>query len=559
MTSAPEIPAAGGAPAPPSAAPSRAALRWLLGIRLVVISTLFLGILIIQVNTQQFLQLEQFYWLILVSYGLSLGYLVLYLKGLSTRLQAVIELLGDIGVVTGFVYFTGGLYSPFSFLYLTVIMVAATMLRGGGLVFADRPAIAYGILVDLMVFGILAPPASLSGVVVPLSSSRVLYQIMIHVVGFVLVALLVSYLSESLRTARFRLQEETERAQQFVALTDQVVRSVRAGILAADLEGKVLHVNPAGARILMIADAATVVGKLLEEVMPLVAHDWPSLRIRARTELLGRLEDDLGDSGIRLGLSVGPLEDASSSLVGFIVNFQDLTELEIETDRRRMRDRMAAVGEMAARMAHEIKNPLASISGSAQMLTSLGGLDTKDHRLLHIVVDESRRLSQILDEFLDYARPHQATHKPCNIAAMLRDCMDLLRRSAEITDRHHLSVEAPDELIVHGEEHLLRQLFWNLSRNAIQAMPDGGRLTVSVERRKSTAILVWRDTGVGMSEDVRQRAFEPFMTTNPYGTGLGLAVVYTAVEDHGGSIDIDSAPGRGTTITVELPLLPEVE
>jgi len=559
MSPAREMAAAGGAGAPPFAVPSRAALRWLLGIRLVVISTLFLGILIIQVNTQLLLQLEQFYWLILVSYGLSLGYLVLHLKGLPTRLQAVVQLLGDIGVVTGFVYFTGGLYSPFSFLYLTVIMVAAILLRGGGLVFAGLSAIAYGILVDLMVFGILAPPASLSGIAVPLSSSRVLSQIMIHVVGFVLVALLVSYLSESLRTARHRLQEETERAQQFVALTDQVVRSVSAGILAADLEGKVLHVNPAGARILMIADASAVVGKPLEEVMPLVVHSWPNLRTRARTERLGRLEDDLGDSGVRVGLSVGPLEDARSNLIGFIVNFQDLTELEIETERRRMRDRMAAVGEMAARMAHEIKNPLASISGSAQVLSSLGGLDTTGDRLLNILVDESRRLSKILDEFLDYTRPHQATHKPCNIAAMLRDCMDLLRRSAEITDRHQLSVETPDELIVHGEEHLLRQLFWNLSRNAIQAMPDGGQLTVFAERRKSTAILRWSDTGVGMSEDVRQRAFEPFMTTNPQGTGLGLAVVYTAVEDHGGSIDIDSAPGRGTTITVELPLLPELE
>jgi two-component system sensor histidine kinase PilS (NtrC family) len=205
MSPAPEMAAAGEAGASPFAVPSRAALRWLLGIRLVVISTLFLGILIIQVNTQLLLQLEQFYWLILVSYGLSLGYLVLHLKGLPTRLQAVVQLLGDIGVVTGFVYFTGGLYSPFSFLYLTVIMVAAILLRGGGLVFAGLSAIAYGILVDLMVFGILSPPASLSGIAVPVSSSRVLSQIMIHVVGFVLVALLVSYLSESLRTARHRL------------------------------------------------------------------------------------------------------------------------------------------------------------------------------------------------------------------------------------------------------------------------------------------------------------------------------------------------------------------
>ncbi len=261
MTTHTPNPAAGGAHAPPAAAPSSNAIRWLLGIRLVVISTLFLGVLIIQVNTQTILHLQHFYWLILISYGLSLVYIVLYLRGFSTRLQAVIQLLGDIGVVTGFVYFTGGLYSPFSFLYLTVIVVAAVMLRGGGLIFAGLSAIAYGVLVDLMVFDIIEPPANLVGIVVPLSSSRVLYQVMIHVVGFVLVALLVSYLGESLRTARHRLQEETERAIQFVALTDQVVRSVTAGILAADLDGRVLHVNPAGARILMIADEEAVVGK----------------------------------------------------------------------------------------------------------------------------------------------------------------------------------------------------------------------------------------------------------------------------------------------------------
>lgn len=558
MTSRTPNPAVGGASALPAAVPSTNAIRWLLGIRLVVISTLFLGVLIIQVNTQTILQLQHFYWLILISYGLSLIYIVLYLRGVSTRLQTIVQLLGDIGVVTGFVYFTGGLYSPFSFLYLTVIVVAAVMLRGGGLVFAGLSAVAYGVLVDLMVFDIIDPPANLVGIVVPLSGSRVLYQIMIHVVGFVLVALLVSYLSESLRTARHRLQEETERATQFVALTDQVVRSVTAGILAADLEGRVLHVNPAGARILMIADEEAVVGKTLDEVMPLVTHRWDKLQTRARTQVMGRLEDDLGDSGIRLGLSVGPLEDQAENVVGFIVNFQDLTELEIETERRRMRDRMAALGDMAARMAHEIKNPLASISGSAQMLTSLGEVDDTGDRLLHILVDESRRLSGILDEFLDYARPHQATHKPCNISQMLRDCTDLLGRSAELGGNHTLSLDAADDLVVHGEEHLLKQLFWNLSRNAIQAMPSGGELKISAERRKGSAILVWQDTGVGMTEEVRQRAFEPFMTTNPQGTGLGLAVVYTAIEDHGGTIDIQSSPGAGTTITVELPLQPEV-
>jgi two-component system sensor histidine kinase PilS (NtrC family) len=172
---------------------------------------------------------------------------------------------------------------------------------------------------------------------------------------------------------------------------------------------------------------------------------------------------------------------------------------------------------------------------------------------LNIVVDESRRLSGILDGFLDFARPHQATLKPCDLSSLLNDCVDLLSRSPEIRDDHRLHLEAPNELVIQGEEHLLRQLFWNLARNALQAMPQGGDLQITAERREEVAVLTWSDTGVGMDDEIRQRAFEPFVTTHSQGTGLGLAVVYAAVENHNGSIDIDSSPGRGTTITVELP------
>ena len=196
----------GGARAPLAVTPSVNSLRWLIGLRLVVVSTLFLGVLIIQVNTQILLHLKHFYGLILLSYGLSLCYLVIHLRGLSTRLQAITQLLGDIALVTGFVYFTGGLYSPFSFLYLTVIVVGAVLLRGGGLIFAGLSAIAYGVLVDLMIFGVLPIPANLAGFEIPISTSRVLYQIMIHVVGFVLVAFLVSYLLYHAQVGSVRFQ-----------------------------------------------------------------------------------------------------------------------------------------------------------------------------------------------------------------------------------------------------------------------------------------------------------------------------------------------------------------
>jgi two-component system sensor histidine kinase PilS (NtrC family) len=534
--------------------PSPKALRWLIGLRLVVVSTLFLGILLIQFNSERILPLRNFYGLILLSFGLSLVYLVLYARRFPPQLQTWVQLIGDIVVVTGFVYVTGGLYSPFSFLYLTVIAVAAMLMRGGGLIFAGLSAVAYGLLVDLMVFAVLPMPQTLSGLQVAVSTSRVLIQLLTNVVGFVLVAVLVSYLGESLRSATTRLREETERTRQFVALTDHVVRSVGAGIIATDLELKVLHLNPAGARMLAIGDGEAATGSGLDEIMPLTDQKWGLLTARALDRKVMRLEGTAAASGIRFGLTVGPLTDEVERVVGFIVTFQDLSEIKVEAERQRLQERMAAVGELAARMAHEIKNPLASISGSAQVLAAGGSFDDKGRRLLHILVDESRRLSGILDGFLAYTRPKRSDFTPCDVSAMLRDCIALLGRSDEHRDGHRIRLELPDSLILEGEEQLLRQIFWNLSRNALQAMPGGGELTIAGERRDGSVVLRWRDNGTGMTEDVRRQAFEPFVTTRPGGTGLGLAVVYAAVAEHGGTVAIDSAPGRGTIVTVELPV-----
>jgi two-component system sensor histidine kinase PilS (NtrC family) len=306
--------------------------------------------------------------------------------------------------------------------------------------------------------------------------------------------------------------------------------------------------------MLGMADGDAANGMSLEEVIPLEDQNWGLLKTRARDRKVVRLEGTLSGRRSRFGLTIGPLTDEEEKVVGFIVTFQDLSEIRVEAERQRMKERMAAVGEMAARMAHEIKNPLASISGSAQVLESSGTMDGKGERLLHILVDESRRLSGILDGFLEYTRPHQAAFGPCDVGAMLHDCLALLNRSEERRDTHRVTLRTPEALVMRGEEHLLRQIFWNLSRNALQAMPDGGELEISADRRDGHVVMVWRDSGVGMTEEVRRQAFEPFVTTRPGGTGLGLAVVYAAVAEHGGTIAISSAPGEGTTVTVELPI-----
>ena len=252
----------------------RAGIELLTGTRTGIKPQRLTGILLIQVNSEKILPLRNFYGLILFSYGLSLFYLILHGRRLPAHIQSWIQLVGDIAVVTGFVYFTGGLYSPFSFLYLPVIAVAAVRVRGGGLIFAGMSAVAYGRLVDLMVFEVLPVPENLSGIQIALPTSRVLIQLLTNVVGFVLLAILVSYLGESLRSTRSRLHEETERTKRFAALTDHVVRSVGAGIVATDLDGRVLHLNPAGARILKIDGDGSTLGSDVESMIHLEDHEW---------------------------------------------------------------------------------------------------------------------------------------------------------------------------------------------------------------------------------------------------------------------------------------------
>lgn len=545
----------GGVVTPPVVSPSSDTIRWLLGLRLVVISTLFVGILLIQATTLLILPLKYFYGIILSTYGLSIFYIILYLIKLPLGLQAFVQLLGDVGIVTALVHYTGGLYSPFSFLYLAVIVAGAVVIRRGGLIFAGVSAIAYGLLVDLLVFGVLTIPPNITGSRVPPSMPRVLFQLLTHVVGFVMVALLISYLAENLRSTRHRLSREVARSQRFAAVTDHVVRSVAAGIIATDLEGRVLHLNPAGERILGSAAVIDVDPSHIDDIMPLADHSWGLLFTRAHSKSSHRFEDHNARTGIRLGFSVGPLEDETDTVVGYIVNFQDLSELEMAAEHRKVQERMAAVGEMAARMAHEIKNPLASISGSAQMLASKQQLTSTSARLLNILVDESKRLSGILDNFLDYSRPSQGSRRQCDLVTLLKDCVHLIRRSDLFSDAHVIRLETPERLTILGEEPLLRQMFWNLSRNALQALPSGGSLTIGIEESMDTIIISFADTGVGMSDDIRQHAFEPFVTATPGGTGLGLAVVYNAVEQHEGTIQISSIQNEGTTVTIEIPNL----
>ncbi|HMG74131.1 MAG TPA: ATP-binding protein, partial [Pyrinomonadaceae bacterium] len=258
---------------------------------------------------------------------------------------------------------------------------------------------------------------------------------------------------------------------------------------------------------------------------------------------------------LRLGFSIAPLSGESGETSGMVITFQDLTDIRALEETSRRQDRMAAVGRLAASIAHEIRNPLAAMRGSIQMLRSEMDGDTEQAQLMEIILRESDRLNKIVADYLNYARPRPAEFKNVDISALVADTFKLLRNSPELSEAHTLNEDLPNRpAIVSGDPEQLKQVCWNIARNALKSMPDGGTFSVSLSEVDGNRLrLSFSDTGCGMSPEQVERLFEPFTSTTG-GTGLGLSIVYQIIRDHSGTINVRSLQGEGTTITIELPV-----
>jgi two-component system sensor histidine kinase PilS (NtrC family) len=349
------------------------------------------------------------------------------------------------------------------------------------------------------------------------------------------------------------LRGEREASARLFAISADVLRSVDSGVLAADVDGRVVLANPAAHRILR--DESPFEGKHLSAVLPLAGVEWPRVLERLGLGSPVRLEGTAAGGSVVVGCTVTALTDSASTLVGLVVHFRDLTEVREAAKRERLRERMEAVGEMAAGIAHEIRNPLASISGSAQVLGKVPALGPNEHKLSRIIVEESRRLSSIVESFLGFARPPDPQRGPCDIARTLDETLTLFANSSELTDAHRIATDIrPHPRPVVADAQQLRQAFYNLARNAIQAMPSGGTMRVEAGPEGGDYVILWRDEGVGMEPHQIQEIFQPFKAFRKGGTGLGLAVVYSIVSDHHGDIRVESEVGKGTTFTLRFPL-----
>jgi len=237
-----------------------------------------------------------------------------------------------------------------------------------------------------------------------------------------------------------------------------------------------------------------------------------------------------------------------------VITFQDLTQIRGLEETARRQDRLAAIGRMAASIAHEIRNPLAAMRGSIQMLRADMDGQSEQTELMEIILRESDRLNRIISDFLSYARPRSIIQSKVDVGESLKQTFTLLRHSAEMNESHLIKVDLPDTpLLINADSEQLQQVFWNLARNALQAMSLGGTLHASVQRSSNNRLrITFSDTGRGMSPEQVEHLFEPFSSTTG-GTGLGLSIVYQIIRDHGGTINVRSREGQGTTITIELP------
>ena len=547
----------------------RRKLAWLIGSR-VGISTLLLGSAVLaQINFPGALPVDPFFFLIGLTYALAIVW-GLTLKHVERHRWLIdVQLACDALVVSAFIYVTGGITSYFSSLYALPI-IAASMLqfRRGGLLVAVLSAVVYGGLILAQYFGaagwLSVPWLAWMGSSPMLPPVRVAgYTFAINVFGFFAVALLSGSLAEGLRSAGARLERASSEIADWQAFNQHVIDSLTSGLATTDLHGRVLTFNRAAEAITGRA-ALSVIGRRIEDVLDMPGDLASNLDPEVggprgqRHELPYRTPDG---RQIEIGFSAAPLHTPGGR-AGRLFTFQDVTDVKrIERDAR-LKQRLAAVGEMAAGIAHEIRNPLASISGSIQILRQELPLTDDQAQLMDIVLRESERLNNTIRSFLAYARPQRFAIARLDLGRVLNDAALLLRHSSEVHEGHVIDVDLPEtEVTCEADEGQIRQIVWNLATNGLRAMRDGGHLRLSArlepasdERSVDVVVLGVADEGIGIPPEELDGIFQPFHGSFPKGSGLGLAIVHRIVSDYAGEIQVSSTPGVGTTVSVRFPV-----
>jgi two-component system sensor histidine kinase PilS (NtrC family) len=534
-------------PAPPASDTGRRVIRLLLLRTLVVTAVFGLSLWILATAEQVPMSAV---WLqsgiIAITYLTSIAFGAMLRRGLSPVRVARPMQAADSAVTSLLVYATGGVESPYTFLYALSIVGAGAVSYRRGAVAVTLASIGSLIAVSLLAWTQAIHLPELSQIH-PWEQAGVEFvrSLGINLAAQIGVGALSFLFGDQLERGAETLATTRKAAADLLTLHEDIVRSLSSGLITIAPDGIVLTANAAAADIL--GQPAVLAGQPIDQLMPglsaLIATGSGELR---RADL--QLADDL-----TVGVTVSPLRDVRNQVIGRVVNFLDLTELRRLEAQSRRSERLATVGQLAAGVAHEIRNPLASISGSIELLRQGPAASDDDRTLMAIVHREIQRLNVLIGDLLDFANPRPPQLVDFDLGVMIEETLQVARgEQAFATVDMMMEVDRP--LPIHADPAKLRQVLWNLLRNAADAAAVGGRhVHVDARRSQGATTIAVSDDGPGIAADQLARIFDPFFTTKSKGTGLGLATCYAIISEHGGHIDVDSEPGKGTRMVVSIP------
>ena len=520
-------------------------LTWLVKVRILILMVLLAIELAVIRLTPSPLPIMPFLTGMVLWFVLSLFFLFLVSVWNEHRLQAILQVLADLAMVTLVVHVTGGIDSSLNFLYPLVIVVACMLLpRVWGYLSAALAFILFGTVIELDYYLVIP---SYSTTHPKLKALQVV--IFVNLFAYFAIAYLAGLLMSKLRQVDVQLKDASGALENLQALHENIVQSMSGGVITTGLDGRITLVNRAAQQLLEISEAALrgrSVADLFQDPLPHFGSGRGDAEVRYVTSTSFRKT---------FRVMVSALNVSARGDLGFVYSFDDLTEIRRLEREVRMQDRLAAVGRLAAAIAHEIRNPLTSIAGSVSMLSDAPSLSSEERHLLEIVIRESERLNNIITDFLAYSRGKQYRFERVNLRPLLEDTLTLLEHRL-ISENAGIEIERcfqKSEAWVLADGDKLKQVFWNFSENAVRAMKgQGGRLSVALTERGREWEMSFADTGPGINPQQTEKIFEPFQSNFEGGTGLGLAIVYQIVQAHEGKVWARSEVGKGTSFVLRL-------